>query len=184
MRTLDNKKLTREAPLALVAGIALLFIAALLRFALLPQIDRLILNRRELTRYRTLISSENNYREIKQEITNKIKLLRNRLAPLPKQKKDSGDLSGYLETLIDVARKHNIRFGRIQPQDEMHTADFDFYPVLLVLTTSYHELCRFITALEKLPTLFSVDRLAMDAASEGKCDIKLLVTCIIPAEPK
>ncbi|MBN1577904.1 MAG: type 4a pilus biogenesis protein PilO [Chitinispirillaceae bacterium] len=155
-----------------------------MRFAILPQITRFIVNKKEQARYKTLISSENGYRQIKQEITDKIELLRNRLAPLPKQKTASRDLGGYLEMLIAVARKNDIRFVRIQPQDEEQAADRILCPVMLVLTTTYHELGRFITALEKLPNLFSVDRLAMEATAEGKCDVKLLVTCLIPMKNK
>ena len=182
MRTFDFKKLTNESPLFLLCGISLLLTVALLRYAILPQYAGLVAHRKELARYSSLISSENGIRKIKQDITEKIDILKKRLAPSPEQKKLTNDVSGYLEVLIAVARKADIRFVRIQPQNETQTDEYTLSPVMLVCTTTFHELGQFISALEKTPSLFSVDRLAIDAAANGKCDVKLLVTCLVPRE--
>ena len=182
MRTINFKKLTHESPLFFLCGLALLLTVSLLRFAILPQFTRLVTTQKELVRYRSLISSETGIRRIKQDITGKIEVLKNRLAPSPEQKKITNDVSGFLEMLITVARKADIRFVRIQPQAEVQTTDHTLSPVMLVCTTTYHELGQFIAALEKIPDRFSVDRLAIDAAANGKCNVKLLVTCLIPRE--
>ena len=82
--------------------------------------------------------------------------------------------------LIAIARKSEVRFSRMQPQEEQSSDLFTEYPVLLSFTNSYHELGQFIAALEKLPYLFSVDRVAISTNDKGACDVRLLVTCHIP----
>jgi Tfp pilus assembly protein PilO len=182
MRAFDFRKLTNESPLFLLCGISILLTVSLLRFAFLPQYIRLAAHRKELERYSSLISSETGIGKIKQDITEKIEVLKKRLAPSPEQRKLTNDVSRYLEMLIAVARKADIRFIRIQPQEETQAAEYTLSPVVLVCTTTYHELGQFIAALEKTPNLFSIDRLAIDAATNGKCDVKLLVTCLVPRE--
>ncbi len=182
MHPFNFRRLINEAPLLFFGGLMLAAAVALVRYVMLPQIEQLVAHQQELAHYQSLISSENGYAQIKQEITGKIQILKSRLIPQPEQKKLTADLSSFLEMLINIARKADIQFIRMQPQEESKNADYTLCPVMLVLTTTYHELGQFIAALEKLPHLFRIDRLAMAATSEGRCEVKILVTCLIPLE--
>ena len=182
MPSVTYRTLIDEAPLLLAVSTAVVIIAAITHFIVVPNYLNLVRFRSELTHYRSIISSESGYQLIKNEIAGKIDTLNAHLKPLPDQKKLANDPGSYLEMLITVARKADIRFIRMQPQEETRTDEMIRYPVLLVLSTTYHELGQFISAIEKLPFLFFIDRLAIDANSAGKCDVKLLVTCLIPKE--
>jgi len=180
MSTSYLKKLVTEAPILLLVGFACLAATSAFRFVVIPGYLQIYTHKKEYKHYQDLISSESGYQEIKLKITGKIDTLSGRIAPETEQKKTATDLSGYLEELIAVGRKADIRFVRMQPQEESTTQDYRLNPVMLALTTTYHELGQFITELEKLPNLFRVDRLALSASRSGKCDVKLLVTCLIP----
>ena len=180
MSTSYLKKLVNEAPILLIVGIACLLVTVVFRFVFIPGYQQIHTLKKEYRHYQDQISSESGYKEIKLKITGKIDTLTARIAPETEQKDTATDLSGYLEKLIAVGRKADIRFVRMQPQEESVTRDYRLNPVMLALTTTYHELGQFITELEKLPNLFRVDRLALSASETGKCDVKLLVTCLIP----
>jgi Tfp pilus assembly protein PilO len=182
MHTSYFKKLIFEAPLLVFTGSTMLVVVLLARYLMLPICEEIIDRRRELAHYHSLISSESGYAIIKKEISKKNAILESRLSPKNKEKNTPVDLSGFLETLITVAKKADIRFVRMQPQKESRDRDYVHFPVLLELTTTYHELGQFITELEKLPYLFQVNRLAMSALAGGKCEVKLLVTCLIPGD--
>ena len=182
MQTAHFKKLVYEAPLLVLMSTVFLILAILIRFAVLPLYTKLLVQQKELNHFQSLISSESGYALIKKDISRKIDILKTKISPQPDEKKVTADLSSYLETLIAVARKADIRFVRMQPQEESRNSDFSLHPVLLALTTTYHELGQFLAALEKLPHLFQVNRLAMSATVSSKCEVKLLVTCLIPLE--
>jgi Tfp pilus assembly protein PilO len=182
MSIINNRTLINEAPLFFTISMVLAAVAAIIHFVFIPYYSRLQTCKAELVHYNSIISSESGYQKLKDEISGKIDTLKVRLAPLPDQKKVSNDPGSYLEMLIAVARKAEIRFSLMQPQEESLTADHIKYPVLLALTSTYHELGQFIAAIEKLPFMFTVDRLAIDAVDNGKCNVRLLVTCLIPKE--
>lgn len=179
MPTSYLKKLTTEAPILLLIGIACLSAISVFRFVLIPGYLQINIHKKEYSHYQDLISSESGYKEIKKKITGKIDTLNTRILPESEKKETGTDLSGYLEKLIAVGRKADIRFVRMEPQEESVTRDYRLNPVMLALTTTYHELGQFITELEKLPYLFRVERLALSASRTGKCDVRLLVTCLI-----
>ena len=182
MHIVNKSTITAEAPLLLVASTAVAAITACVHLLIVPMFGTMMKRHAELDHYQTIISSENGYKLLKKEITDKIDTLNARLIPLPEQKNIGADPGSYLETLIAVARKSEVRFARMQPQEERRSDDLIYYPILLNLTSTFHELGQFITSLEKMPSLFSVDRLGIEATENGKCDVRLLVTCLIPKE--
>lgn len=182
MHTSSFKKLTFEAPLVLFTCGTLLIAVLLTRFLLLPTVQEITRNQVELRHYTTLISSESGYATLKNELRKKLELLESRLSSNNGEKNTPADLSSFLETLIAVAKKADIRFVRMQPQTESHDRDFTLSPVLLELTTTYHALGQFIAELEKLPHLFTVTRLAISASRGGNCEVKLLATCLVPGD--
>ena len=182
MPVINTRTIINEAPLLCSVSAVAAVVAATLHFVFFPYFSQLQTSRAELQHYESIISSESGYQTLKDEIADKIDTLKVRLTPHPDQTRVSNDPGSYLEMLITVARKAEIRFARMQPQEESQTADFINYPVLLALTSTYHELGQFIAAIEKLPHMFTVDRLAIEATGVGRCNVKLLVTCHIPKE--
>ena len=182
MRTFDKRILLTEAPL-LCAFTAIGALCILLVHSVVVPLYGTVLQREdEFNHYQSIISSENGYQLLKNEISVKIDTLENRLAPVPEQKKVTADPGSYLELLIDIGRASDVRFARIQPQEERQVDDITRYPVVLTLTTTYHELGQFVALLEKMPNLFSVDRIAIQVTNDRRCSVRLLVTCLIPKE--
>lgn len=178
------KKLKREAVPLAVLCIAVFLTALTLRHLIIPTYLELKAGRLELKDYLNMISSENGYQTIKNEIMEKTRLLQNRVDTIAGTSNESRDLSSFLELLISKARASDIRFVKMQPQAETRNEDFQFFPVLLEVTTTYHALGQFLSSLEKLPHMFRVDRLALEALSESSIDGKILITCFIPITGK
>ena len=153
-----------------------------IRYLIVPQIVLYKDNTRTLNNFQKLISSENGYSKIKEEIIAKNSQLHDRLSKVSNTGTDSRDLSAILELLIKKAKASDIRFVKMQPQEESKTQDYRLFPVVLDLKTTYHALGQFIASLESLPYMFKVDRLAMDAAGESAVEVKILVTCLIPLQ--
>ena len=180
MQTYSLKKLTNEIPMLFIGSSALFLVLTLFRYVIIPQYYQFTLLQKEHTRYRERISSESDYALIKEGITNKIGILENKLRTSGATTSMPHDAGSFLEELISVARKADIRFVKMQPQEESRTEEYTFYPVLLDLTTTYHALGQFLSSLEKLPHLYRVNRVAINTARNGKCSVKLLITSLIP----
>ncbi len=174
------KKLKREAIVLTVFSIAIFLTALILRHLIVPAYLEFKRGQLELKNYLTMISSENGYQAIKNEIMEKNLLMQNRVDTIAGITNDSRDLSSFLELLISKAKASDIRFVKMQPQPEIRNEDFQFFPVLLEVSTTYHALGQFLSSLEKLPYMFRVDRLALEALSESSIDSKILITCLIP----
>ena len=173
-------KLSGETPLFFLLAAAIAVTGALAHFVIMPAYGTMLSRQAELLRYESIISSESGFQLLKKEISDKIDTLEHRLTSLPDQETVTSEPGSFLELLIATARKSEVRFTRMQPQEEKSSGDFTRYPVLLSFTTSYHELGQFVAALEKLPYMFSVDRVAISTDNKGECDVRLLVTCLIP----
>lgn len=176
------KKLKREAvPLAFFS-VALFLSAACVRYLVVPTYLNFLSNRAELKNYQQMISSENGYQTIKNEILEKTLLLQSRVDTISGPSVESRDLSSFLELLINKARASDIKFVKMQPQKESRNEDFQFFPVVLDVTTTYHALGQFLSSLEKLPHMFRIDRLALESISDSSIEAKILVTCFIPLQ--
>jgi Tfp pilus assembly protein PilO len=184
VHSLTFRKIVKDAPLLTVVGFTCCMVAVFLLYIILPLVTNIKEIRSEYAYYLARISSENGYADIKQNIHAKLDSLKSKATISPVQQDFTGDISSYLENLISIAGKSDIHFVRMQPQEEKVEKDYALHPVLLVLTTTYHELGSFIAAIEKLPQLYHLDRLALDATNDGKCDVKLLLTCMVPLEKR
>lgn len=187
MYNIKIEKFTKEAPLIFACGFTFLIVVLIIKFAIMPLVVKSKSLTEEINNYKNLINSEATFSRIKEEIKTKIDNLQTILDVLTEQKKQGGtETSGYLEKLMEVARESDVKFVRIEPQsiENQTPSDMEYsqYPVLLTLTTGYNEAGRFISSLEKKPYLFKVERVAIDARKDEKCDIKILVTCLIPKE--
>lgn len=176
------KKLKRESiPLAVIC-VAVFLTATTLRYLLVPAYLSFQNYRMELKNYQSMISSENGYQEIKNQIMVKTRLLQSRVDTIAGAVNESRDLPAFLELLINKARASDIRFVNMQPQQETRNEDFQFFPVILDVTTTYHSLGQYLSSLEKLPHMFRVDRLSIESISDSSIEVKILVTCFIPLQ--
>lgn len=180
MHSITLRKIAPQAPFIFAICLMIVALLAFARFVTLPCIEKIMVTRGGVRHCRALITSESADPQIKQTLVEKITQLSALLVPYTANTTQKADLSSFLETLIAVGRRADIRFVRIQPQKEVQTKDYTLAPVMLGLTTTYHELGQFMAELEKLPHLFHVDRLALDATKEGRCEVKLLISCLIP----
>jgi Tfp pilus assembly protein PilO len=174
------RRLAGEIIPVLVFSCAVLLSLVLLRFAAAPQWQRLQVKNGEIAHYRTLVSDKNRYQAIKERLLDKkARLSRQYALYVPAQGAPAGsDLSGMLQLLIVRARDADIRFVKMQPQQETQREKQVDYPVVLELTTSYHSLGRFISSLEELPQAVKIERLAVTAGKNG-LDVRILVTCFL-----
>jgi Tfp pilus assembly protein PilO len=173
------RRLAGEIIPVLVFSCAVLATLVVVRQAVLPQRTALCALSDENSRYKALVSDKNRYQAIKALLLDKKEKLEGRLRPVaPPPQGRSADLSGLLQLLILRAKDADIRFVKMQPLDEAQRRMRGEYPVVLEMTTSYQSLGRFVSSLEELPRLLTVERLAI-TAQKGMIDVKILVTCYL-----
>lgn len=173
-------KLNSEALPICAFCLSLLLSVALANYIIIPKWQEAFKIKTQLNKYRQLISSENGFAQIKNEIEAKNKLLNEKLEKISGSLSNTQELAGYLELLIDKAKSNDIRFLKMQPQAEIKNQDYTLFPVLLEMSTTFNSLGRFISALERLPYYFKVERISIESGKSDKIDIKLMVTSIIP----
>jgi len=181
MHTFNFNKITRHAPLLAAISGSLLVMALGIDLLCVPMYKSILVQQKEYTYYQSRISSESDYGDLKQDILQKIVTLE-AITSQNKKETPTADISSYLEYLITLGKQSNISFVRMQPQEEEKGATSSLHPILLVLTSTYNDCGRFIASIEKLPHLYRVERIALDATENGKCNVKLLLACRIPRE--
>jgi hypothetical protein len=105
--------------------------------------------------------------------------LKSRLNALAGSMGRADDVSAVLEKLMAWARKADIRFVRVQPQEQVEADGVVSYPVLLEFSCAYAELGRFMADLEAQPQSVRVTRVAVSARSGHACEVRLLVTMFL-----
>jgi Tfp pilus assembly protein PilO len=185
MLTKITSQIIKESRLLLYVSIILLLSSALFYFLVIPQVNKLIVNRTEYKSVNNLISSESGFLQIKKDIQLKNDKLIEKVASFSGPLSDgTPELSYFLETLIAKAKASEIRFVKMEPQAENKGRDFNMFPILLDFTTTYHSLGQFVSSIEKLPQLYRVNRIFIEAKSEGRIGVKILITCLIPLKEK
>lgn len=179
------KKIFNESALFFTAGIALLITTVIVCYCLIPQINLLKRNTRQYSAINNLISSESGFTKIADQIKKKNEAIQKKLYKISGvQAENSHDLSGYLETLINHANVSNIKFVKIDPLPESKDQDFTLSPIVLDFTSTYNSLGQFVSSVEKIPQMYKINRLFVEAKSEGKIGVKLMITCYIPIQER
>jgi Tfp pilus assembly protein PilO len=162
-----------------ILSLAVLLSLVLLNTLVVPRWQEYQSQSQELARYRTLTSAAKNYDNLRTELTTTKERLNAKLTGLTAGLGDANDLSALLQMLIGKAKEADIRFVRMEPQQQSIAADFIRYPVVLDLSTTYHSLGKFIASLEASPQTVRVNRLALSATAGGAVTVRLLVTCYL-----
>jgi len=174
-------KISGISPLLFIAFSSLLIVMLIIRFLAIPLVVTIASNDKELTYFTSKVSSESGYADLRQDIQQKIDILDKKLSESTTVELPA-DISSYLEYLISLGRKEGIQFSRMQPQKAVFEGQFTIYPLMLVFSTTYHDMGRFIATMEKLPHLYRIQRLAIDSGDHGVCEAKLLLLCRIPGD--
>jgi Tfp pilus assembly protein PilO len=175
---IDRKVSVYLVPVAVLA-VSMLLLSLALSGVIIPQARQIIKDRATIGRLKSVIETESGNAIIVKEINAKQVRLQQKLAGLTSDLADPSDLSGLLQMIFDQAWKANIKFDKTQPQPEVRGEDFIHYPILFEMTTSYGSLGTFIAALERMPQIMRIDRLALDANKQGLVEVKLMVTCFL-----
>lgn len=182
---IEIRKIVREFTLVLTLGIAVFASTILLRYAIIPQINLLRSNVQQYHAINTLISSEAGLTEVIDEIKQKNNRIQKKLSNYSGAATENArDLSGFLETLISLAKVSDIRFVKMEPLPETINRDFRTVPIVLDFGTTYHALGSFVASVEKAPQMYKINRLFVEANGAGKVGVKLMITCFIPVLEK
>lgn len=182
---IEIRKIVRESTLILIVGLAVLITAVAVRYAVIPQIKVLNTNIRQYQKINALISSESGFAKVIDEIKTKNDRIQKKLSTYSGSTNESAhELSGYLETLISLAKVSDIRFVKMEPLPETVNKDFRTTPIVLDFSATYHALGQFVASVEKSPQMFKINRLFVEANGQGKVGVKLMITCFIPVKEK
>lgn len=132
--------------------------------------------------YRGLVSDNNRYGAIKEQLILKKSALEDTRARFALATLQTGDLSSILQLLISRAKESDIRFVKMLPETDSKASP-NSYPVVLEMNTSYHSLGRFIASLESLPHIFLIQRLAINS-EKNDINVRMLVSCVLAQQPK
>lgn len=183
--SIEIRKIVSESILVLTVGIAVFASTILLRYAIIPQINLLRSNVLQYNTINSLISSENGLIKVIDEIKSKNDRIQNKISSYSGSATENArDLSGFLETLISLAKVSDIRFTKMEPLPETLNKEFRIVPIVLDFGTTYHALGTFVASVEKAPQMFKINRLFVEANGDGKVGVKLMITCFIPVQEK
>lgn len=172
-----KRTLTAELLALTCLCVSLCLSLAGMRYLLLPRLTTIVALRQEVARYSTLITGSTQYDELKNEIRQKQKLLEQKHTLITQGLADPRDLSSLLQLIFDKAWESRIKLDKTTPQEEVRTKESLQYPLVLELTNSYTNFGTFISALEKIPQIVRIERVAVTALDAGQIQAKLLVTC-------
>ena len=179
MYTVIKRTLDREIiPFTALIGSLFLF-TIVLRYFLFPLWQSGAEDRNKVFRYKALISDRSEYEELKTEIRKNQKRLEEKHIRLTEGLADPRDLSGLLQMIFDKAWEAGIHFDKTIPQQEVRSADYIQYPVQLEMQTDFHSFGKFISSLERIPQIVSVDRVAITALGQTSIEALLLITCFL-----
>ncbi len=175
------RKLTQDSPFTALICAGILLCSASVRYIALPQYDSLMEKNRKISHYDFYLSSADGFDKIRQEISSKNALLLKKLDSIPSET-PSSSVSGILEELIGRAADQGIVLGKIQPLNESRSGSRLNVPVLLEMKTDYNSLGKFTAALEALPQILQITKIALEVDTHGLVDVKMLVTCFVAGE--
>jgi Tfp pilus assembly protein PilO len=181
----EIKNIFKESTLFFAAGVALLITSVIVCYCLIPQINLLKRNLHQYSAINNLISSESGFTKIVDKIKKKNETIQNKLYKISGvQAENSHELSAFLETLINCANASNIQFVKIDPLPESQDKDFTLSPIVLDFTSTYNSLGKFVSSVEKIPQMYKINRLFVEAKSESKIAVKMMITCYIPIQER
>lgn len=163
----------------LVFSCAALFSLALVRYAAAPQWAALAKNNAALAHLKYSISAENGGASIAKRLIDKRDSLGIKFHDLRLEVGETKDLPGVLQMIIAKANAADIQFVKMQPQTETSAGPAAAYPIILEMSASYNSLGRFVSAIEAMPYVIRVDRIAITAQHNELLEIRILVTCFI-----
>lgn len=179
MYTAFKRTIAREILPVSALVFSILVSTVIVRLLILPVWQNGSEDRNKVFRYKTLISGQSEYEALKNEIREKQTLLEKKHTNLSEGLADPRDLSGLLQMIVDKAWNADIRFDKILPQQEVSGKDYIHYPVLLEMQTNFNSLGKFISSLERMPQIVSVDRVAITAKDGSSIQGLILITCYL-----
>ncbi|MBD3320882.1 MAG: type 4a pilus biogenesis protein PilO [Chitinivibrionales bacterium] len=179
MVTKVKDNISNELPALLAVSIALFLFLYGLGYLVFPLWGSISRKRAEIKQYKRLLSSSNGYAAIKASINEKHIQLEKKLKNISTGFADPRDFSALLQMLITRADAAGIRFVRMEPEEEQREKDYILYPVVLEMSTTYNSLGQFVSSLEGMPQLVSVERLGIAAGEGQKITATIRVTCFL-----
>ncbi len=179
MYTTVKRAIEKELVPFTALALAVCVLTVLVRYAIVPGWQRNASMRKEVMKYKTLVSRDTEYDELKNAIRGKLKSLEEKHTELTQGLADPQDLSGLLQMIFDKAWDADIRFDKTIPQPEVRGTDYIHYPVLLEMTTSYNSLGKFVTSLERIPQIVRVERVAITVLNDESIYARVLITCFL-----
>lgn len=166
-------KIKAEQKAWLLLGVALLLLLCAVWLGMVPQLAAIKVVKQKINSAAATLSqtADPRYKEL---LIQQHAALTARQAGLNSQPQD---LSSALQLLIVNASQADIEFVKMEPQARSVVAGMQGYPVFLQIQTTYHNLGKFISACEAMPQNMRISRLALTAATVGKIDVRILVTC-------
>jgi Tfp pilus assembly protein PilO len=178
-----NKSLTALIVPALVFSCSALFSLLAMRYWMAPQWEALTANKAVLASFRDSIVKDTGNSLLKKQLVENRDSLKIKYDDVLRETGGARDLSGVLQMIIAKANAADIKFVKMQPQAETKSGTSIVYPMVLELTATYYSYGRFIAALETLPWVVRVERMAITVQKTGLLEIRTLVTCFIQDKP-
>jgi Tfp pilus assembly protein PilO len=97
---------------------------------------------------------------------------------------DPDDVSGLLTIIFERAGRAGVRIEKTVPGRPVHIDAYVHYPIVMNIEANYTALGRFVSALETLPHLFRVTRIALEADKSGRVTARLRLLCMLKSAQK
>ena len=151
----------------------MLLIAALLYLFIffIPGAKGLCAKLRQCAKIKRQIQTVNKDWGQKEVLKKKITRIGEKINYYEKKLPGEKEIPAILENLSRAAQKLNVRISEIKPLDQVELGQKVYYsvPILVSAECGYHQLGRFINALEKADRFMKISDIKIEAASDAHC---------------
>jgi Tfp pilus assembly protein PilO len=180
MHNATVQRLIRDIPIIAYFCAVCLLCCAALRYAAFPRWVAYNESLERIKYYDKYISSSGGFDEIRQRLEFVNERLRVKRSGILMEN-PSRTLPDILQTLIRRGNDCGVVLTKIQPRPETGPANSKYVPVFLETAADYHNLGKYIAALEALPHILQIRRFSIELTRDGELNAKLLVNCLIAA---
>jgi len=177
-----RSKLTHKALPVFCFTLSLWLAALVIDGVILPKIKSIVINRKKIEDYERLMHDEYGKKILIEQMQKDNHILARRIRRLNWKFAPAYDLSQALQMVYDLAwqnKKEVVTFNRTEFLSENIEKGLGEHQVLIELTTTFPVLVEFVSQLERMPQIISVERIALTLNKESKLQVKMLLTFII-----
>ena len=147
--------------------------------SLLPQIMVIIENNSEIENNRFRIEQAENWGSVVGHLKTENKKLKTLLQDIYIKAPQNDELSQIMSLLSDAAKKTDVNYSTINPQDVKIFNGYRVVPIILELNCSYHDFAKFLNFIETSKNVIKVEQFNIKTDDFVSSKLNVLITILV-----